>query len=364
VTDVAGRLARVPAGAAAPADLTAAAARGGRSWPWLAGGALALVAAVLAGLTLGPAGIPADAVLADLVSRLPGVGAGSRLDQLQVTILWEIRAPRVALGALVGCILALAGGSYQAVFHNPLADPYLLGVAAGAGLGATIAIASVGAGTAVLPIFAFTGAVLAVTAAYALGRSVSVSSRATLVLAGVAVAAFLTAIQTFVLQQNTDDIRSVYAWLLGRLATSGWGEVVAVIPYVAVSAVVMLASRRILDVLRVGDEEAATLGIRVTRVRLLVVSAATLGTAAAVAVSGLIGFVGILVPHAIRLLAGGAYRVVLPLSALFGAAFLVVADIVARTALAPAELPIGVVTACIGAPFFAVVLGTTRTVGP
>jgi cobalamin transport system permease protein len=364
VTDVARRVAPVRDEDVGPVIPTEATASGGLSWRWLAGGVIALIAALFAGLTLGPAGIPADAVLGDIVSRLPVVGAGSRLDELEATILWEIRAPRVALGALVGLMLALAGGSYQAVFHNPLADPFLLGVAAGAGLGATIAIASVGAGTAVLPVFAFVGAVLAVAAAYALGQSVGVSSRASLVLAGVAVAAFLTAIQTFVLQQNTEDIRAVYAWLLGRLATSGWGEVVAVIPYVAVSAAVILAHRRILDVLRVGDEEAATLGVAVTRVRLLVVAAATLGTAAAVAVSGLIGFVGILVPHAIRLLAGGAYRVVLPLSALFGAAFLVVADIVARTALAPAELPIGVVTACIGAPFFAVVLRTTRTMAP
>lgn len=364
MTEVAGRVASVGVGDVDPVSPTEVMASGGLSWQWLAGGVIALTAAVFAGLTLGPAGIPADAVLSDLVSRLPGVSAGSRLDELEATILWEIRAPRVALGALVGGMLALAGGSYQAVFHNPLADPYLLGVAAGAGLGATIAIASIGAGTAMLPVFAFVGAVLAVAAAYALGQSVGVSSRASLVLAGVAVAAFLTAIQTFVLQQNTDDIRAVYAWLLGRLATSGWSEVLAVIPYVAVSAAVILAHRRILDVLRVGDEEATTLGVAVTRVRLLVVAAATLGTAAAVAVSGLIGFVGILVPHAIRLLAGGAYRVVLPLSALFGAAFLVIADIVARTALAPAELPIGVVTACIGAPFFAVVLRTTRTVAP
>ncbi len=334
------------------------------SWRWLGGGFAALLGALLAGLALGPAGIPADAIVADLASRLPVVDLGTRLDRIDATVLWEIRAPRVALGALVGSMLALAGGSYQAVFHNPLADPYLLGVAAGAGLGATVAIAYAGAGTPVLPVAAFVGAVVAVAAAYALGRSVGVTSRASLVLAGVAVAAFLTAIQAFVLQQNSDDVRSVYIWLLGRLSTSGWGQIASVLPYIAVSSVTILAYRRVLDVLRVGDEEAATLGIAVTRVRLLIVVMATLGTAAAVAVSGLIGFVGILVPHAIRLLAGGAYRVVLPLSALFGAAFLVLADIVARTAIAPAELPIGVVTACIGAPFFAVVLRTTRTVAP
>ncbi|MPZ97707.1 MAG: iron chelate uptake ABC transporter family permease subunit [Propionibacteriales bacterium] len=353
------RVAPVTRDAAAPARASL-----GPSWRWLAGAAGALVAALLAGLAMGPAGIPADAIVSDVASRLPFLDAGTRLENLQATVLWEIRAPRVALGALVGGMLALAGGSYQAVFHNPLADPYLLGVAAGAGLGATVAIAYAGAGTSLLPVAAFAGAVLAVAAAYALGRSVGITNRAALVLAGVAVAAFLTAIQTFVLQQNAETVRSVYAWLLGRLSTSGWGDVLMVLPYIALSAVTILAYRRVLDVLRVGDEEAATLGVAVTRVRLLVVIAATLGTAAAVSVSGLIGFVGILVPHAVRLLAGGAYRVVLPLSAMFGAVFLVVADIAARTVLSPAELPIGVVTACIGAPFFAVVLRTTRTVAP
>ncbi|MFW6034084.1 MAG: FecCD family ABC transporter permease [bacterium] len=334
------------------------------TWRWLGAGIAALLAALLAGLALGPAGIPVEGIVADVASRLPVVDIGTRLDRIDATVLWEIRAPRVALGALVGAMLALAGGSYQAVFHNPLADPYLLGVAAGAGLGATVAIAYAGTGASLLPVAAFAGAVIAVAAAYALGRSVGVASRASLILAGVAVAAFLTAIQAFVLQQNAESVRSVYIWLLGRLSTSGWGEVVTVVPYIAVSAATILLHRRVLDVLRVGDEEAATLGIAVTRVRLLIVVTATLGTAAAVAVSGLIGFVGILVPHAVRLLAGGAYRVVLPLAALFGAAFLVLADVVARTALAPAELPIGVVTACIGAPFFAVVLRTTRAVAP
>jgi iron complex transport system permease protein len=267
----------------------------------------------------------------------------------------EIRLPRVVLGLLVGATLAVSGASYQGVFRNPLADPYLLGATAGAGLGATIA--TVHAGAVPLPIAAFAGAIGAVGGAYLLGRSVGDGrSTATLILAGVAMAAFLTALQTLVLQQDTENVHAIYSWLLGRLSTSGWREVLLVLPYAVLSTGVVIAYRRLLDVLRVGDEEAAGLGIRVARVRLVVVAAATLGTAAAVAVSGLIGFVGIVVPHAVRLLAGASYRVVLPLSMLSGAGFLVLADVVARTALAPAELPIGVVTACIGAPFFVVVL--------
>jgi iron complex transport system permease protein len=323
------------------------------------GGAATLAAALVAGLAFGPAGIPPGAILGDLWARLPLGGGGAPLPPLEDAVLWELRAPRVALGALVGGTLAIAGGAYQAVFRNPLADPYLLGAAAGAGLGATIAIVYVG--TVPLPLAAFVGATAAVGGAYLLGRSAGDGrSTATLILAGVAMAAFLTAVQTLLLQQDTNDVRAVYAWLLGRLSTSGWGDVLLVLPYAAVSAAVVLAHRRLLDVLRVGDEEAAGLGVRVGRVRILVVGAATLGTAAAVAVSGLIGFVGIIVPHAIRLLAGSSYRVVLPLSMLFGAAFLVLADVLARSALSPAELPIGVVTACVGAPFFVVVLRTSR----
>jgi iron complex transport system permease protein len=335
--------------------------RGALTWRWAAIALATLAVALLAGLALGPARIPPDAILADIVSRLPFVDSQSPLSSLDRSVLWELRAPRVALGALVGAALATAGGAYQAVFRNPLADPYLLGAAAGAGLGATIAITH--AGAVPIPLAAFAGATVAAVGAYALGRSVGGGrNSATLILAGVAVAAFLTAVQTLILQQDTENVRAVYSWLLGRLSTSGWDDVLLALPYAAVSIALILAHRRILDVLRVGDEEAAGLGVAVTRVRLLVIAAATLGTAAAVSVSGLIGFVGIVVPHVIRLTAGTSYRVILPLAALFGAAFLVLADIVARTALSPAELPIGVVTAFVGAPFFVLVLRTSRTV--
>jgi iron complex transport system permease protein len=194
--------------------------------------------------------------------------------------------------------------------------------------------------------------------AYVLGRSAGLGPGA-LVLAGVTITAFLTALQTFVQQQHVDTVQEVYSWLLGRLATSGWHQVGIIVPYAVVAWVIIIAHRRLLDVLAVGDEEAASLGVNVARVRLLVVVAATIATAAAVAVAGLIAFVGIIVPHTIRLLAGGSYRLLLPLSVIVGAGFLVFADVIARTVMSPAELPIGVVTAFFGAPFFAVVLRTS-----
>lgn len=333
----------------------------------VAGAVLAAAVAAVVGLTVGPTSIdPLDA-LREVASRVPLSPVDSSLSPTQAAIVWEIRLPRVVLATLVGGVLALSGSAYQGVFRNPLADPYLLGVAAGAGLGATLAIASGASGGGgaldVVPAAAFTGAVGAVALAYALGATGERRrSPASLLLAGVAVATALTAVQTFVQQRENEVIREVYSWILGRLTTASWADVRLLLPYAVCTAAVLVGHRRSLDVLSVGDEEAATLGLRTQRVRLVVVLAASLGTAAAVSVSGLIGFVGIIVPHTIRMLGGASYRVILPISLLLGGAFLTVADVVARTAVAPAEVPIGVVTALIGAPFFALVLRTRRLV--
>jgi len=331
---------------------------------WLLWAAAFFAAALVTGALIGPVHIGLGGALESVGAKLPFLHVHSPLSPTEESILWDIRLPRVVLGALVGAMLAVAGASYQGVFRNPLADPYLLGVAAGAGLGATIAVVYLPRGFGfknALPPAAFLGAALAVAVAYAIGRSAGRGSGgATLVLAGVTVASFFTAVQTFVQQQHTDTLQEVYSWILGRLPSSGWDDVEILLPYVAVAVAGILLHRRLLDVLSVGDEEAASLGVHVGRVRLAVVVCATVGTAAAVAVSGLIGFVGIIVPHAIRLVAGPSYRLLLPLSVLVGAGFLVLADVIARTALSPAELPIGVVTAFFGAPFFAVVLRTSR----
>ena len=339
----------------------------GLSLGWAVIGALVLTGALLIGFAVGPVDLGVGAIVREILSHVPFLGVTSPFDETEQAIFWQLRAPRVVLGALVGAMLASAGAGYQGVFRNPLADPYLLGAAAGAGLGATLVIAYAndsGAARELRPLAAFVGATAGVAAAYAIGRSVGGRTTASLILAGVTVASFLTAVQTFVQQRNTDTVQEVYAWILGQLETSGWREVAIAVPYMAASWAVLLLHGRLLDVLAVGDEEAASLGVNVSRVRLLVLGAATLGTAAAVALSGLIAFVGIIVPHAIRLLAGTSYRVVMPLSIMLGGAFLVLADVLARTVTSPAELPIGVVTAFFGAPFFALLLRTTRMVGP
>jgi len=328
-----------------------------------------LLAAATASILIGPADLSAGAVVKEVLSKLPFVHIHSGLSEAGSIVVWQLRMPRMVLGGIVGAMLAVAGASYQGVFSNPLADPYLLGIASGAGAGATIVIVDgpyLGhLPSSALPPAAFLGGVLAVFATFALGRARAAErSAATMLLAGVAVSAFFVAVQTFLMQQsNPGDLTLVYGWILGGLSTAGWGQVELVLPYVAVAAAVLFACRRLLDVLTIGDEEATSVGVRASRVRLIVIIAATLGTAAAVSVSGLIGFVGIIVPHTIRLIAGPSYRRIIPLSLLFGAGFLILADILARTVLSPGEVPLGVVTAFLGAPFFLVVLRQARRLG-
>jgi iron complex transport system permease protein len=328
----------------------------------LAVGALVLVAAVVTGVAVGPVRIGVGELAGTLLSHVPLLHFHTSTSPVDQAIVWDVRLPRVVLAALVGAMLSAGGASYQGVLRNSLADPYLLGVAAGAGLGATVAIVAGGGGSLLLPVAAFAGAVLAVSMTYVVaaaggGRA----SGYAIILAGVAVAAMLTAMQTYLQQKHADEIRQIYNWILGSFSVATWSDVRLVLPYIAVSLVVLLAHRRILDVLRVGADEAGALGIHPERTRLIIVSAATLGTAAAVSVSGLIGFVGIIVPHAVRLAAGASYRIVLPVSTVCGAAFLVLADVLARTVQQPTEVPIGVVTAVVGAPFFLLILRSRRT---
>ena len=325
---------------------------------WLVGGLVAVAVALVLGLAIGPVSIPVGGVASELFSRVPILGGRSSLSPQQAVIITELRLPRVVLALLVGALLASAGACYQGVFRNPLVDPYLLGAAAGAGLAVTIVVAVLGGSSrgSLLPFAAFAGAIVAVARSWSIGRESGRRATAILLLAGIAVTSFLTAIQTYLQQKNSESIRQIYSWILGRLSTAGWSEVFLVLPYFIVTTIVLLLYRRVFDVMAVGDDEASGLGIPVARTRLILVATATMATAAAVSVSGLIGFVGIIVPHFVRLATGASYRIIIPLSILYGAAFLTFADMAARTVTAPAEIPIGVVTAFIGAPFFIFVM--------
>ena len=330
------------------------------------GGVAFVLAAATIALVVGPTSIPRMGVLVESLDRLTPFTFESDLTPLQKAIVWNQRLPRVVLGVLVGAALATAGATYQGVFRNPLADPYLLGIAAGGGLGATVAFVNDwGDGRGVLDpvqVSAFAGALVAVALTWVVGvMGDRTRSSASLILAGVAVASFFTAMQTYLQQSNTEDIREIYTWFLGGLTTSGWDEVLQLLPVAIVVLIILSLSGRTLDVLAVGDEEASMLGLPVGRVRVMLLVVASLLTASAVAVSGLIAFVGLIVPHMIRLLFGPSFRTIVPLSVFAGAGFLVLCDLAARTILPSTELPIGVVTAFFGAPFFILILRTADT---
>ncbi len=318
--------------------------------------ALALALALLLSAGLGPVHIPAMAVLRLLLARVglaaPPAGAPETWD----TILFSIRLPRTALVALTGAALSGSGAAYQGLFRNPLADPYLIGVASGAGLGAVSAMTlrwpSGPAGLLAVPAAAFVGALLTVALVYWLAHVGGATPVTTLILAGVAVGSFAASLTTFLMLRAQEELRRALGWLLGGFSPGGWPPVLALLPYLALGLPALLLLARPLNVLQFGDEQARQMGLDVERVKLAVVAAASLATAAAVAFSGIIGFVGLATPHLARLLWGPDYRRLLPLSILAGGAGLLLADIAARTVIAPQEVPLGVITALLGAPFF------------
>ncbi|MEY9863681.1 iron complex transport system permease protein [Catenulispora sp. GAS73] len=332
----------------------------------LLAGVLVLLLAVLVSSLGGAAGLPVGGTAKALLDKLPFVDLRTGLGPVQQSVLDEIRLPRVVLATLVGALLAQAGAAYQGVFRNPLSDSGTIGASAGAGMAATLVIVYGGgpehtvAGIGAVPLAAFVGALGGVLASYVLGTFVGRGGTASLILAGVAVSSFVGAVQAFVMQRSTADVRQVYSWLFGSFAAADWSLVRLALPYAVISVLIVTVHARHLDVLALGDDEAATLGLHPVRTRVIVLAAASLATATAVAVSGIIGFVGLVVPHVVRRVAGPGHRLLLPMSLLVGGAFLVLADLLARTVLAPAELPIGVVTSFVGAPFFLVILRATR----
>ena len=323
-----------------------------RVWRWqiTASAAAALLIACLLGVGFGPVNLNFGAIIRTLLGLPNGLQDEDRV------LLLQLRLPRVVLGALVGAALATSGAVYQSVFRNPLADPYLLGAASGAGLGATIAITSGGGDLhALLPIFAFLGGVLAVAATFLVAGKLF-ADPSTLLLAGIAVGSFATAFQTYLQQRNSAALRPVYSWILGELTVANWDVVKWAGFYIFIALFILIRISKVLDALMLSDEEAYSLGVSPQKIRLIAVAAATLATATAVSASGLIGFVGIVVPHLVRGLTKRATNRSLLSIAFVGAAFLVIADLGARTLLSPAELPIGVITAFVGAPFFLFVL--------
>ncbi|MDT0308843.1 iron ABC transporter permease [Streptomyces sp. DSM 44917] len=322
----------------------------------LAGLAAVLLASVTAGLTAGSVAVPPGEVWGILLRGglgLPWPEAG--WSRPRETIVLEVRAPRVLLGAVVGAGLAVLGTAMQALVRNPLADPYLLGVSSGASLGAVAVIVGgvTFAGMYALPLGAFAGALLALVLVYGTARAAGRITALRLVLAGVAVASVLSALTSLLLlTQRGNEAREVLAWMLGGLGGARWDTLWLPAAVLGAALAALAACARPLNLLLAGEEAAGTMGLDVGRFRTRLFVALSLVTGVLVAAAGPIGFVGLMLPHAVRLVVGGDHRRVLPAAALGGAAFLVLADLAARTVAAPQEIPVGVLTSLCGGPFF------------
>lgn len=325
---------------------------------------LLLLLVLFAGILYGSTSIPAAQTLHIVLFKL-GIYAGHRdWTASDESIVWDLRLPRVLAAALVGAALAVAGALFQAVLRNPLADPYVIGTSAGAELGVTLALVLTldytAAGFGPLQLFAFAGALLTVLFVYVLSRTAGRSPIVTLLLAGFVVSSFLISGATF-LMMATGRTNQVMGWTMGSLDVSEFSQLAVSGPLIVVGAGAAIVLWRHLDVMLLGEEAATHLGVRVEALKLLAILIASLLTALAVTLAGIIPFVGLVVPHAARLIYGPGHKVLLPAAAVCGAIFVVVADLLARVAIAPTPVPLGIVTAVVGAPFFLHLLRRSRS---
>jgi iron complex transport system permease protein len=309
-------------------------------------------------LTVGSVHIPFLTVWSILISHLPLVNITGDWSSTTDMIVMGIRLPRIMMAGLAGAALGVAGATYQGLFRNPLADPYLIGVAQGAALGAAIGFILPWTilGSYFIPLLAFLGALMAVTAVYLIARVRKTLPVTTLILAGVAIGSFLISVTSYLTLNAPEKMPAIMSWLMGRFSLSNWEQVRLIAPYMAAGMAVIFVFARPLNVMQLDEEQAQQLGINVERTKIILLAASTLITAAAVCFIGTIGFVGIVVPHTVRLIWGPDHRSLLPLSALTGAVLLILADTVSRTIMPPTEVPVGVITALIGVPFFLVLL--------
>jgi len=317
---------------------------------------LLLLAAFIFSVALGAVFIPPGTILRILANQIVGFGISPDWPPSASAIILAVRLPHTVLVVLTGAALGSSGAAYQGLFRNPLADPYLIGVASGAGLGAVFAMALNWPtdlfGFYLIPVGAFVGAILTVVLVYNLARVDGLVPLTTLILAGVALGAFASALTSFLMLRTELQLHRAISFLLGGSPIAGWDPVIAVLPYMLLGMGLLAVSGHMLNVLQFGEEEAKQMGLNVDRAKVFIIVVASLTTAVAVAFSGVIGFVGLIVPHMIRIIWGPDYRRLIPLSILGGGSALLLADMLARILLAPSTLPVGIVTAMAGAPFF------------
>ena len=323
---------------------------------------LLLASIILVSIMLGSARIDPFRTLRILLHSLAGMKGPEK--ETEETIILAIRFPRVLLAGLVGAGLSLSGAVFQALLRNPLADPYILGVSSGAAVGAIIAILTgLGALSLGIPLASSLGALLTILTVFYFGRQEGKIHPNTLLLAGVITSSFLSAIIMFFLSvSQREELHTILFWLMGDFSLANDEALRITFPYLVLGFVLLYFQSRQLNLILLGEENAVQLGVNVERVKWISYFLASLMTAASVSVCGLIGFVGLIVPHSVRLLFGPDHRLLLPASALLGASFLIVSDTIARTLLAPVELPVGVVTAAFGGPFFIYLLRTRKVV--
>jgi iron complex transport system permease protein len=328
----------------------------GKVWRWSTIGLIVLGLTVLLALGVGAVSLGWDRVLGGIVAAT--VGVGPPLEPMEKAILFQIRLPRVLLTVLVGSALATSGAVLQALLRNPLAEPFVLGLSSGAAVGALLAIAlGFAALPMITPLSAFLGALFTVLLVFAIAGGRGRIHTTTVLLTGVIVNAFFTSIIMLILTTSTEQkMHHMLFWLYGDLTAAKMSEVLLIFPLVCLALVVIVAHARGLNLLITGEETALQLGIPVERYKWVLFVVTSLLTGSVVAVSGIIGFVGLIVPHLVRMTVGPDHRLLLPLAAIWGGTFLVLADAVARLVMAPHELPVGVVTAALGAPFFILLL--------
>jgi iron complex transport system permease protein len=326
---------------------------------------LLLLLAIIASVAIGAVAISAETVVRVFLAQLPGITLPVDWAATTETIIFRVRLPHTILILLTGAALASSGAAYQGLFRNPLADPYLIGVASGAGLGAVIAMSrnwpTEWLGLYAVPFAAFMAALVTVGIVYVLARTGTTIQTTTLILAGVAVSSFATALTSFLMLRSNAEMQRALGWLLGGGMLAGWAPVLAILPYMALGLGVLLFLGHPLNVLQFGDDQAEQIGLSVERTKRIIIITASLTTAAAVAFSGIIGFVGLIVPHLMRMIWGPDYRLLIPLSIIGGATLLLLADILARILMAPQVLPLGIVTAMFGAPFFLWILWRSKS---
>ncbi|PPD58912.1 FecCD family ABC transporter permease [Dehalogenimonas etheniformans] len=305
--------------------------------------------------TIGSVSVPFSSTLGIILDKLPLVNIDHTWSDPMETIITQIRLPRVVLAGAVGIALSVAGATYQGLFRNPLADPYLIGVAQGAALGAAIGfilpITFHNEAFSIIPVFAALGAILTVLVVYSIAKVGSSIPVTTLILGGVAVGSLLMALVNFVITISGDKIRGIVFWMMGSFSSAQWTDVEIALPVILLGSGFIFLFARSLNIIQLGEDQAKQLGVNIEKLKLMLLTVSTIITAAAVSFVGIIGFVGIIIPHAVRLIWGADYRFLLPLSALVGAIFLIGADILSRS-IGSSEIPIGIITALCGAPFF------------